>query len=141
MASSDKEFVKLRCEAHAKAQKAGGHPMIRLKPSELRAAMKYRRYDAKRDKAEPKIVEALENAGWAVYRELPVDLLALKRVDADHVLVRLLEAKTPQGKRNPKARVRKEQVAQNEFCERWSIPKPTTPIEALLAVGERVEIL
>jgi hypothetical protein len=100
--------------------------------------MKFRGHNARRDLAEPAIVQALEAAGWEVHRELPVDLLALKRVDANHVLVRLLEAKTPHGKRNPKARVRKEQVAQNEFVERWSIPKPTTPMEALLAVGERV---
>lgn len=101
--------------------------------------MKYRRFDAKRDAAEPAIVQALQAAGWTVYRELPVDLLALKRTAAG-VTVRLLEAKTAQGKRNPKARVRKEQVAQNEFVERWSIPKPTTPMEALLAVGEQTEI-
>lgn len=101
--------------------------------------MKNRRFDAKRDQSEKPIVKALEAAGWTVYRELPVDLLALKRTAAG-VTVRLLEAKTAQGKRNPKARVRKDQVVQNEFCARWSIPKPTTPIEALLAVGERVTL-
>ena len=102
--------------------------------------MRYRGYDARRDKSEPKIVEALEKAGWEVHRELPVDLLCLKRIDSDHVAVRLLEAKTARGKRNPKARVRKDQVEQNEFCERWNIPKPTTPFEALLAVGEKLEV-
>lgn len=94
---------------------------------------------SRRDLAEAPIVDALEKAGWTVYRELPVDLLCLKRINYETVEVRLLEAKTAQGKRNPKARVRKEQVVQNEFVERWSIPKPTTPFEALLAVGERVE--
>jgi hypothetical protein len=115
--------------------------------------MKYRRFDAKRDAAEPAIVEALEAAGWEVHRELPVDLVVLKRVSVEQLMrmltrfedgtvlaVGLQEAKTAQGKRNPKARVRKDQLAQNEFCDRWEIPKPTTPIEALLAVGERVEI-
>lgn len=102
--------------------------------------MKNRRYDAKRDQAEPKIVEALEKAGWTVYRDLPVDLLCLKRINYETVEVRLLEAKTAQGKRNPKARVRKDQAAQNDFCARWSIPKPTTPFEALLAVGERIQL-
>lgn len=102
--------------------------------------MKFRGHNAKRDAAEPAIVEALEKAGWEVHRELPVDLLALKRIDADRVMVRLLEAKTAQGKRDPKARVRKDQERQNAFCERWNIPKPTTPVDALLAVGERVEI-
>lgn len=101
--------------------------------------MKYRRFDAKRDQAEPAIVEALEKTGWEIYRELPVDLLALKRVNGQ-VLVRLLEAKTAQGKRKPKAVIDKRQVKQNEFCQRWDIPKPTTPIEALVAVGEHMEI-
>lgn len=102
--------------------------------------MKYRRFDAKRDAAEPAIVEALEKSGWEVHRELPVDLLCLKRIDAEHVMVRLIEAKTARGKKNPRAVLDKRQVKQNEFVERWSIPKPTTPIEALLAVGERVEL-
>lgn len=102
--------------------------------------MKFRGYNAKRDAAEPAIVEALEKAGWEVHRELPVDLLALKRTKDGRTQVKLLEAKTPQGKRNPKARVRKEQVEQNEFCERWDVPKPTNPIEALIAVGEQVEV-
>ena len=102
--------------------------------------MKNRRHDAKRDAAELGIVKALEKAGWEVYRELPVDLLCLKRVKDGRIQVKLLEAKTAQGKLNPKARVRKDQQAQNEFCERWEIDKPTTPTEALLAVGERVQI-
>lgn len=101
--------------------------------------MKYRRFDAKRDKAEPAIVEALESAGWEVHRELPVDLIALKIKDGN-VQVKLLEAKTARGKRNPKAVLDKRQVKQNAFVEKWRIAKPTTPIEALLAVGERVEM-
>jgi hypothetical protein len=101
--------------------------------------MKFRGHNAKRDATEPAIVAALESAGWSVYRELPVDLLALKRV-GDRVAVRLLEVKTAQGKRNPKERIRKDRAVQNEFCERWNVPKPTTPMEALLAVGEKIEI-
>lgn len=101
--------------------------------------MKFRGHNAKRDAAEPPIVEALEKAGWEVHRELPVDLLCLKR-DGDRVRVRLMEVKTARGKRNPKAVLRKEQVKQNAFCERWKIDKPTTPFEALLAAGETVEI-
>lgn len=101
--------------------------------------MKYRRHDAKRDQAEPAIVEALEQAGWEVHRELPVDLLCLKR-EGDHVRVKLLEAKTPRGKKKPKAVLDKRQVKQNEFCERWEVEKPTNPLEALLAVGEVVTL-
>lgn len=99
--------------------------------------VKYRRFNAKRDEAEPAIVEALEQAGWEVHRELPVDLLCLKR-DGDHVRVKLLEAKTARGKKNPKAVLDKRQIKQNAFVERWQIDKPTNAFEALLAVGERI---
>lgn len=101
--------------------------------------MKYRRFNAKRDEAEPAIVEALEKAGWEVHRELPVDLLCLKR-DGDTVKVRLLEAKTARGKKKPKAILDKRQVKQNEFCERWNIDKPTSAFEALLACGEVITL-
>lgn len=115
--------------------------------------MKNRRYDAKRDQSEPKIVEALEKAGWEVERELPIDLICLKRVSVEQLLrsltrfddgsvlaIVLQEAKTARGKKNPKAVLDKRQVKQNEFVAKWRITKPTTPVEALLAVGERVEI-
>jgi Holliday junction resolvase len=36
------------------------------------------RYAKKRDKSEPEIVEALQAAGFKVWRELPVDLLAYR---------------------------------------------------------------
>jgi hypothetical protein len=102
--------------------------------------VKYRRHNAKRDKVEPEIVAALEKAGWEVHRELPVDLLCLKRISPTLVAVRLLENKTPQGKKNPKAVIDKRQEKQNAFCAKWEIPKPTTPFEALLAVGEKVSL-
>lgn len=100
--------------------------------------MRYTRRAAKRDVAEPVIVAALERAGWEVHRELPVDLLCLKRV-GNVVKVRLLECKTPQGKAG-KARKRKDQPEQLAFCERWNVDKPTSAFEALLAVGEKVEL-
>jgi hypothetical protein len=100
--------------------------------------VKYRRFNAKRDESEPAIVEALEKAGWEVHRELPVDLLCLKR-DGNTVKVRLLECKSPQGKAG-KARKRKDQPEQLAFCERWNVQKPTGAIEALLAVGEVIEL-
>lgn len=101
--------------------------------------MRYRSHNAKRDAAEPAVVEALEKAGWEVHRELPVDLLCLKR-EGDRVKVKLMEVKTAKGKRKPKAVIDKRQVKQNAFVERWSVPKPTSPMEALLAAGETVEI-
>lgn len=100
--------------------------------------MRYTRRAARRDDSEPEIVSALEKAGWEVHRELPVDLLCLKRV-GNTVKVRLLECKTPQGKAG-KARKRKDQPEQLAFCERWEVPKPTSAFEALLACGETVEL-
>jgi hypothetical protein len=95
-------------------------------------------YARKRDASEPAIVDAIEQAGWEVHRELPVDLLCLKRIRGQ-VVIRLLENKTPATKAG-KARKRKDQEEQDAFCKRWDVPKPTTPFEALLAVGEKVEI-
>jgi hypothetical protein len=92
-----------------------------------------------RDLSEPKIVEALEKAGWTVYKKLPVDLLCMKRISDTSVLIRLLEAKTPVTKTG-KARKRKDQEAQDAFCREWGVPKSTTPFEALLAVGEKVSM-
>lgn len=101
--------------------------------------MKYRSHNAKRDAVEPEIVAALEKAGWEVHRELPVDLLCLKRA-GDRIQVRLLECKTPRGKKQPKAVLDKRQQRQMEFCLRWDVPKPTSAMEALLAVGETIEL-
>lgn len=97
--------------------------------------MRYRGYNAKRDDAEPDVVEALEKAGWEIHREMPVDLLCLKRV-AGALVIKLVEVKTPKGKKNPKARIDKRQVEQNEFLERHQIPRTCTAVDALKAVGE-----
>lgn len=90
---------------------------------------------SRRDDAEPDVVEALEKAGWEIHKKLPTDLLALKRV-AGELVVKLVEVKTPRGKKNPKARIDKRQVEQNEFLERHGIPRTCTPDAALQAVGE-----
>lgn len=107
-----------------------------------------------RDLSEPKIVEALEKAGFTVYKKLPVDLMVMKQVSIKQLIAVLqrfedescllcvpLECKTAYGKKQPKARVRKDQQEQNEFCARWKIDKPTSPDEALLLMGERLELL
>lgn len=93
---------------------------------------KYRRA-AKRDACEPEIVEALQKAGWEVHRDLPIDLLCLKR-EGRLIRIRLLECKV-KGKKP-----RKDQAEQNAFCERWNIPKPVDAFTALLAVGEVVDL-
>lgn len=114
--------------------------------------MKYRRHDAKRDDAEPSIVKELEKFGYAIHRELPVDLLIHKLVSKEHLLRVLarpdglfllslpIEVKTAYGKKDPKARIRKEQEEQNAYCARWQIEKPTCASEALLAVGEKISL-
>ena len=86
---------------------------------------------AKRDISEPPIIAALEQVGAEVWPlDYPVDLLVRFRATWF-----LLEVKTPYGKRNPKARVRKEQEAQRNFISTTGTPIVTTPIEALRAVG------
>ena len=80
---------------------------------------------ARRDTAEPAIVEALQAVGAHVERlHRPVDLLV-------HFCGRwmLLEVKTP------KARKDARQVAQREFCAEFAVPYVRTPAEALRAIG------
>ena len=85
------------------------------------------------DASQAGIIEALESAGYEVYRQLPCDLLVRKKSTGK---LSLLEAKTPTGKRSPKARLDKRQAAQAEFCERTGTPYVTSAIEALRALGE-----
>lgn len=90
------------------------------------------RYAARVDTTQSEIVEALRKAGWNVLvLGYPVDLLCDKNGE-----IRLLECKTPTGKRTPKARLDKRQVAQAEFCARTKTPYVTSAIEALRALGE-----
>lgn len=90
------------------------------------------RYAKRRDQSEPAIVDALEQAGLIVYRDLPCDLLVRKRQDPPGIL-RTLECKTPQ--KNGKARKRSDQEAQDQFLADTGTPRVTTPIQALQAVG------
>lgn len=98
--------------------------------SEWRRAAKL----AKRDDSEPGIIQALEKAGWHVWPDLPVDLLAWKEGHG----FRVLEVKTPQGKKDPKARMRKRQVDQLVFLATTGAPVVCTPEQALAAVGESI---
>ena len=116
--------------------------------------MGFKHHRSHRDLSEPEIVEALEKSGWEVHRKLPVDLLCIKRVSVKQLIAVLqrfddescllsvpVECKTARGKKNPKAVIDKRQIEQNEFCARWRIDKPTTPEEALLLMGERLELM
>lgn len=94
-----------------------------------------RRWDAKRDLAEPKIVEALEKAGCKVYRELVVDLLV--RVPGDPPgVVRAMEVKTPTSTgKAPKDKRRKKQM---EFIAETGTPYILTPEQALEAICKTI---
>jgi hypothetical protein len=93
-----------------------------------------RLYAKKRDASEPAIVEALEAAGCMVWKHLPADLLV--RVPSDKPGVfRVLECKTPQGKRNPSLRLDKRQTEQAEFVAQTGTPYVTSDVEALQALG------
>lgn len=83
------------------------------------------------DSSQAEIIAALEKAGYEVFRQLPVDLLVRKRSNGS---LALLECKTRTGKRVPKAKLDKRQVAQQEFCERTGTPYVTTAEEALQAL-------
>jgi len=96
--------------------------------------MSLNRYAAKRDAAEPPIVDALEKAGFDVWQlDEPADL-ACRRPSWAPGIFQLLEVKTGRGK---KLRVRKDkrQGAQQTFLEVTRTPIVRTPMEALKAVG------
>lgn len=90
------------------------------------------RYDAKRDKAEPAIVKALEAAGYEVERDLRTDL-AVRRSYWEPGVFFMLECKTPRNKRG-KSYIDKRQTKQIEFLKRTGVKRVTTPAAALEAV-------
>jgi hypothetical protein len=83
------------------------------------------RYAAKRDTAEPAIVEALEKVGALVIRmNQPCDLLV--RYNAVNYLMEVKTLGT-----YPDAR----QKAQRDFLHAFAVPIVKTPLEALTAIG------
>lgn len=96
--------------------------------------MTLRRYAKKRDTVEPAIVEALERAGFEVWRIDLCDLI-VRRQSWPPGRVQLLECKTPYGKKAPRARLDKRQEAQANFLSSTGTPIVTTPLEALRALG------
>jgi hypothetical protein len=89
------------------------------------------------DQSQEAIIEALNKAGWFVWIiGRPVDLLCWKPGRG----FRCLEAKTPHGKKNPKAKIDKRQVEQIEFINTTGTPRVTCAQEALLAVGEVITL-
>ena len=87
------------------------------------------RINARRDIAEPVIVEALQKAGCVVYRYLPVDLLVWHPATG----ITLLEVKTPQN--NGRRRMRHDQAEQDAFIQMTGTAVVMTPESALAALG------
>lgn len=88
----------------------------------------------KRDKSEPAIIQALEQANFEVWiLDKPCDL-AVRRDSWPPGIFQLLEVKTPYGKQQ-KARRDNRQEEQIAFLERTGTPVVTTPMEALRAIG------
>jgi hypothetical protein len=97
---------------------------------------------AKIDSTQPAIVLGLQARGVEVYpMRWPVDLLlrfwCLRH--KEHCWMPL-ECKTPEGKKNPKARFRQEQVEQNEFLAHTNTPAVTSLEGALFAINARHEL-
>src|SRR6187399_2768953 len=91
----------------------------------------HRSFNGKRDKSEPAIVEALQDAGYDVFRQMRVDL-AIRKSYWEPGVVLLLECKTPANKRNG-VRIDKRQKAQIEFLKKTGVPRVTTPAMAVEA--------
>ena len=85
-----------------------------------------KRHDARRDDTEPAIIEALEAAGWDVWRELPVDLLCYHPATDTF---KTLECKSKDKPLKPKP------GKQTEFIEQTGCPIVKTPEAALIALG------
>lgn len=92
----------------------------------------HRSFNGKRDKSEPAIVTALQDAGYQVHRQMRVDL-AVRKHYWEPGVVMLIECKTPINKRNG-ARIDKRQKAQLAFLAQTGVPRVTTPAAALAAV-------
>lgn len=92
--------------------------------------MSLNRYAVRRDKAEPPIIQALEQAGAEVWPlDTPCDLLVRFRQQWH-----LLEVKTPRGKNGATPRDKRQQ-AQINFLQSTGTPTVKTPVEALRAIG------
>ncbi len=99
--------------------------------------MTFNRYAKRPDESQAAIVKALRDAGWHVWIiGRPVDLLCWKQGKG----FKCLECKTARGKQAPKAVVDKRQKEQIDFIERTGALRVTCAQEALLAVGEIIEV-
>lgn len=96
---------------------------------------------ARRDLAEPPIIDALERVGAEVWPlSYPVDVLTRYRNPCPHCVARrpklwhLLEVKTGKGKKLTVTQDKRQRAQQN-FIATTGTPICRTPIEALKAIG------
>lgn len=101
----------------------------------MRWTVSIKRWAAKTDTSQQQIIDGLRTYGvhvWSIGK--PVDLLCWhSRWGPGNF--KLLEVKTPQGKRKPKPRIDKRQQAQNEFLALTGTPIVTDLFTALAALG------
>jgi hypothetical protein len=93
------------------------------------------RYALRKDESQEAIVKAIRAAGWLCFVvHEPCDLFCWKEGKG----WRPLEVKTPT--KTGKRRKRKDQRVQDQFLELTKTPVVMTPFEALLALGEVVNL-
>jgi hypothetical protein len=93
------------------------------------------RYALRKDESQDAIVKAIRAAGWLCFvMHEPCDLLAWKEGKG----WRVLECKTPT--KTGKRRKRVDQKVQDQFLALTKTPVVMTPFEALLALGETMEL-
>lgn len=94
------------------------------------------RYALRKDTSQQPIVDAIRAAGWLCFvLHTPCDLLCWKLGKG----WRTLECKTPT--KTGKRRKRVDQAVQDQFLALTDTPVVMTPMEALLALGEQVELM
>jgi len=93
------------------------------------------RYALRKDESQDAIVKAIRAAGWLCFvLHEPADLLCWKPGKG----WQMLECKTPT--KTGKQRKRKDQELQKQFLELTGTRVVLTPFEALLALGETIEL-
>lgn len=101
--------------------------------------MSINRYAKRADTTTQRIVEDLRSMGYSVvYIGLPVDLAVHHRKWGANVW-RFLECKSRRLK-NGNVALDKRQARQAEFCADHGVPYVTDTFEALLALGEKIQL-
>ena len=96
--------------------------------------MSIKRWNTKRDSAEPPIIDALERVGFEVWpMDFPCDL-AVRKSNWPPGMFQFLEVKTGRGKKGTVSKDRR-QAKQQAFIASTGTPIVRTPIEALRAIG------